>query len=295
MGQLTVPLGHATSKTTNFYYSFLVLSPPKRRAIRAVYAFARRADDLADDGMKPEAVRAGLERYREALDACYNIRDSNLHDPALRALAVAIQQFTIPRQPFDDLIRGFEMDLAMDGGGRGYRTFDELRGYCYHVAGTIGLICIEIFGYRNAGTREYAAELGTTLQLVNILRDLPADAGRGRVYLPLDDLAQFGVKLGQIASGEYNEAFINLMRFECARAEQCFASTRRLLPDEDRRSMIAAEIMAAIYWRVLKKIRRSQFKVFEQRIGLSRPQRLWTALSVYLGAEWFRPNSEPPA
>ncbi|MGH9454713.1 MAG: phytoene/squalene synthase family protein, partial [Terriglobia bacterium] len=216
--------GRTGSKTTNFYYSFLVLPPAKRKAIEAVYAFARRGDDLADEGMKPEAVRTGLARYREALDACYHGRGSSLNDPDLRALSVAIRQFAISRQPFDDLIRGFEMDLARDGCGHSYQTFDELRRYCYHVAGTIGLICIEIFGYRNPETRKYAVELGTSLQLVNILRDLHADAGRGRVYLPMDDLARFNVEPGQIASAQYNQAFVNLMRFECDRAEQCFTS-----------------------------------------------------------------------
>lgn len=282
----------AGSGATNFYYSFLVLPPAKRRAIEAVYDFARRGDDLADDGANPEAVRAGLSRYRHALDACYRNRAGFPLDPKLESLSQAVQRFKIPRQYFDDLIQGFEMDLDMDGRGRGYQTFEELRRYCYHVAGAIGLICIEIFGYRNPRTRQYALELGTALQLVNIMRDLHADAERGRLYLPLDDLARFGVKLDQIARAEYNEAFVNLMGFETARAEACFASSRRLLPDEDRRSMIAAEIMAAIYWKILKKIRRSKFNVLRRRIGLSRSQKLWTALSVYWGAEWFRSGHE---
>ncbi len=284
----TISRRRTGSAATNFYYSFLVLPPAKRRAIEAVYDFARRGDDLTDDGIEPQAVRAGLDRYRAALDTCYRDNPGLGIDPELESLAQAVQRFRIPRQYFEELIRGFEMDLVMDGRGHSYQTFEDLRRYCYHVAGTIGLICIEIFGYRNPRTRQYAVELGTALQLVNILRDLHADAGRGRVYLPLDDLAQFGVKFDQIARAEYSDAFVNLMCFEAARAEACFASSRRLLPAEDRGSMIAAEIMAAIYWRVLREIRQSKFNIFGRRIGLSRLQKFWTALSVYLGAEWFQ-------
>jgi phytoene synthase len=273
---------------TNFYYSFLALPPAKRKAIQAVYEFARWGDDLADDELEASVALAGLERYRQALDWCYRDRSQDGQRPELRELAQAVQSFKIPRQYFEDLICGFEMDLARDGRGRTYQTFEELRGYCHHVAGVIGLICIEIFGYRNPETRQYAMELGTALQLVNILRDVHADGRRGRVYLPLDDLAQFGIKPEQIARGEYSAAFQSLMQFECGRAEDCFARSRRLLPVEDRRRVIAAEIMAAIYWRVLKKIQKLNCNVFGGRIGLSRPQKMWTALSVYLGGEWFR-------
>ena len=280
--------GRAGSSTTNFYFSFLVLPPAKKKAIEAVYDFARRGDDLADGGAKPEAARAGLDRYRQALDSCFRNRDGFPDEPGLESLSRAIHRFNIPRQYFEDLIHGFEMDLVMDAQGCRYQTFEELRRYCYHVAGAIGLISIEIFGYCNPQTRKYAVELGTALQLVNILRDLHADAERGRIYLPLDDLTQFGVKFDQIARAEYNDAFVNLMRFEVARAEECFATSRHLLPAEDRRSMVAAEIMAAIYWSVLKKIRQSQFNVFQRRPGLSPIKKFWTALSVYLGAEWFR-------
>jgi phytoene synthase len=176
----------------------------------------------------------------------------------------------------------------MDLRGTRYRTFDDLAVYCYRVAGTIGLIAIEIFGYRNPQTREYALKLGTALQLVNILRDLQSDARRGRVYLPQEELERFGVRPEELAEGTYSAPFADLMSFQCERALHYFESARQLLPPEDRRSMVAAEIMAAIYWRLLRLIQRRAYKVFGERVRLSRTAKLWTALSVYLGAEWHR-------
>jgi phytoene synthase len=177
---------------------------------------------------------------------------------------------------------GLEMDLT----GARYRTFDDLAVYCYRVAATIGLISIEIFGYANPQTREYATKLGTALQLVNILRDLQSDARRGRVYLPQEELERFGVEAQELADGCYSAAFVNLMSFQCERARHYFDSARRLLAPEDRRSMVAAEIMAAIYWRLLESIERRGYNVFGEGVRLSRRAKLWTALSVYLGAEW---------
>ena len=174
-------------RATNFYYSFVFLPREKREAIEAVYAFARRGDDVADGDLAPLDATREIERYRKALDACYAdpTRDdrpgeANLAaDSSLRALSEAVRRYKIPRQYFEDLILGLEMDLRMDRGGVRYQTFDELAVYCYRVAGAIGLIAIEIFGYRNPQAREYAVSLGQALQLVNILRDVQSDARRG--------------------------------------------------------------------------------------------------------------------
>jgi phytoene synthase len=283
------------SRTSNFHYSFLFLPRAKRQAIESVYAFARRGDDVADGDLAPEAAAHQLAVHHQALDRCYSQPDrlepgsglSGLPEnakPEFRALADCIRRYSIPRQPFDDLILGLEMDLR----GTLYRTFDDLAVYCYRVAGTIGLIAIEIFGYRNPQTREYAVNLGTALQLVNILRDLQSDARRGRVYLPQEELKRFGVQPEHLAEGTYSAPFADLMSFQCERALHYFESARRLLPPEDRRSMVAAEIMAAIYWRLLRLIQRRAYNVFGQRVRLSKPAKLWTALSVYLGAEWHR-------
>ena len=272
------------ARVTNFYYAFVFLPREKRLAIEAVYAFARRGDDITDSGLDPAEAAAALVRYRQALDACYAQETSRLNTPELHALADAIKRFKIPREPFEDLILGLEMDLT----GTRYQTFEELSLYCYRVASTIGLICIEIFGYHNPRTREYAVNLGTALQLVNILRDLQRDAQRGRIYLPQEDLDRFGVRPAELLAAAYNDPFIELMQFECDRARHYFDLARQMLPAEDRQSMKAAEIMAAIYWDILKRIQKRCYNVFGKRVRVPRPLKLWTALSVYLGAEWHK-------
>ena len=260
-----------------------------------MYAFARRGDDVADGDLANEAATRQLALHRQALDRCYSRPErpqvgcglSGLPENTqaeFRALADCIRRYSIPRQHFDDLILGFEMDLR----GTSYRTFDDLSVYCYRVASTIGLIAIQIFGYRNPQTREYAVKLGTALQLVNILRDVQSDARRGRVYLPQEELERFRVQPEQLAQGSYSAPFANLMSFQCERALRYFESARRLLAPEDRRSMVAAEIMAAIYWRLLRVIRQRGYNVFGERVRLSRTAKLWTAFSVYLGAEWHK-------
>ena len=274
---------HFTSaRVTNFYYAFVFLPPAKRVAIEAVYAFARRGDDVADGDLSPSEAAAGLASYRKALDACYGAETDRLDAPELRALAEAIKRFQIPRKHFEDLILGLEMDLNQAR----YQTFDELSLYCYRVASTIGLICIEIFGYQNPRTRDYAVNLGTALQLVNILRDVQRDGQRGRVYIPQEDLDRFGVRPGELRAGAYNDPFIELMQFECDRARRYFDLARQMLPAEDRRSMRSAEVMAAIYWGILKRIQNRRYNVFGKRVRVPRPLKLWTALTVYLGMEW---------
>jgi len=269
------------ARDTNFYYSFVFLPAEKRRAIEAVYAFARRGDDVADSGLEPEAAGREIARYRQALDECYAGKGETRE---LRALAETVERFRIPRQPFEELILGLEMDLRTAR----YETFEDLALYCYRVASTIGLIAIEIFGYRNPRARDYAVNLGMALQMVNILRDLQSDARRGRIYLPREDLDRFGVRPKEILAGNFTDPFIELMQFECDRARHYFDLARQMLPLEDRRSMIAAEIMAAIYWRILKRIQLRRCNVFGDRVRLSRPLKFWTALSVYLGAEWHK-------
>jgi phytoene synthase len=271
-------------RVTNFYYAFIFLPPEKRLAIEAVYAFARRGDDVADSGLDPAEAAAGMARYRQALEACYTEDSRSLDTPELRALAEAIKRFKIPRQPFEDLILGLEMDLNRTR----YQTFDELSLYCYRVASTIGLICIEIFGYQNPRSRDYAINLGTALQLVNILRDVQRDAQQGRTYIPQEDLDRFGIRPGELLAGAYHDPFIELMQFECDRARHYFDLARQVLPPEDRRSMKPAEIMAAIYWGILTRIQKRCYNVFGKRVRVPRALKLWTALTVYLGAEWHK-------
>ncbi|MBI4165730.1 MAG: presqualene diphosphate synthase HpnD [Acidobacteria bacterium] len=272
---------HLTNaRATNFYYSFLFLTPEKRRAIEAVYHFARRGDDITDENLPVEEAARAIADYRAALDDCFRGQGST---PEVQALAESVARFKIPRQPFEDLILGLEMDLA----GRRYDTFEDLELYCYRVASTIGLISIEIFGYRNPSAREYAVNLGKALQLVNIMRDIESDGQRGRIYLPKADLDRFDLRPGEILQGRYGDPFIELMQCEGDRAQEFFSRARKAIAPEDRRSMLAAEIMGAIYWRLLGRIRARRYNVFGERVRVSRPLKLWTALSVYLGLEWF--------
>ena len=277
-----LPKRHFTSPaTTNFYYSFLFLPRQKRAALEAVHAFARRGDDIVDSGLAPERARQEIARYRQDLDECYQGRGTT---PELAALAESVQRYPIPRRHFEDLILGFEMDLATAR----YQTFEELAVYCHRVAATIGLISIEIFGYQNPRVRDYAVNLGTALQLVNIMRDVQSDGDRGRIYLPQEDLDRFGLRSVDIMARRYTDPFIELMQLEYDRACHHFSLARQMRPPEERRSMIAAEIMAAIYWQVLKRIQRRCYNVFGERVRLSRPLKLWTALTVYLGVEWYK-------
>jgi phytoene synthase len=286
------------SHVTNFYYSFVFLPREKRRAIEAVYAFARRGDDIVDGNLSAGEAARAIAEHRARLDVAYApAGGAGQAAPApevteeLRALAEAVRRFKIPRNYFDDLIAGLEMDLESRGLVR-YATFDDLARYCYHVAGTVGLIAIEIFGYRSPCARDYALNLGTALQLVNILRDVESDARRGRIYIPSEDLERFGVQPSDLERRLCDERFVKLMQFECARARGYFELARKNLAPEDRRSMIAAEIMGAIYWRILRRIVARGYKVFGERVRISRPQKFWTALTVYLGKEWFEEKSE---
>ena len=281
------PRRFTNARTTNFYYSFVFLPPEKREAIEAVYAFARRSDDVADSQLPAEEARRQLELCRQDLDRCYRAGGHPGPDltPELAALAEAVHRFSIPREHFEELLRGIEMDLSPQP----YKTFQDLSLYCYRVASTIGLISIEIFGYKNLLTRKYAANLGMALQLVNILRDLQSDARRERVYLPEEDLERFGVPPESFLEGKPGGRFAELMEFESERAHRYFALARQALPAEDRRSMVIAEIMGALYWQLLTRIRGRNYNVFGERVRLPRPLKFWIALSVFCGGSGYRP------
>jgi phytoene synthase len=190
----------------------------------------------------------------------------------------------LPKQPFLDLIDGMEMDLKWHS----YQSFADLREYCYRAASAVGLICIEIFGYESARTREYAVNLGLALQLTNILRDLKEDIARGRIYIPLEDLERFGYSERDLRANLYNAPFIELMKFEHARAASYFEKAAASLPDGDRASMFAAEIMGAIYKELLDQIPAVQFDVFRNRLTVSKSRRLRIAFSIWLKAKLQR-------
>jgi phytoene synthase len=260
---------------SNFYYSFLFLSKEKREAMYAVYAFCRSVDDVADGETSEREKQMLLDEWRRELVRCY---EGKAHHPITVKLAQSIQQFPIPREHFEELIAGVEMDLTHTR----YPTFRELYEYCYRVAGVVGLMCIEIFGYRNPKVKDYAINLGVALQLTNIMRDLKGDAERGRIYLPQEDLARFGYREEELLRGAYTPAFIELMCFAGNRARQYFHHARQLLTEEDRRSLIAAEIMGAIYYRLLETIEAERYRVFDRTITLPTSHKLWIALSIWV-------------
>jgi phytoene synthase len=263
---------------SNFYYAFLFLPKPKREALYAVYAFCRVTDDLVDEALSLSgAADTALERlkgWRAEVEACF--RGEATH-PVTQGLAQVIRDFGIPHAHIEELLNGVEMDLTRSR----YATFAELAQYCHRVAGVVGLMCIEIFGYRQPATRIYAEHLGTAFQLTNILRDLAADAERGRIYVPQEDLQRFGYSEQDLLERRMTPGFSDLMRFEVERARQFYAAARMHLPQEDRRSMLAAEIMGAIYSRILDQIEARRYDVFSRRIRLSDAERLWLALACW--------------
>ncbi len=252
---------------SSFYYAFILLPPERRRALHAVYAFCRFIDDIADD----EAIREPallLRRWREELDRVY----AGVPTRALsRALADSARRFTIPRDLFVEIIAGVEMDLSR----KRYQTFEELRPYCYRVASALGLICIEIFGYRNPSAKVYAENLGLALQLTNIIRDVGEDAARGRIYLPLEDLARFNVSEDEILGGVYSSNFVSLMDFEAKRAQELYAKAQSALAPEDRATLLTAEAMRLIYAALLERIMKSNYRVLDRRHSLSAPHKLY--------------------
>ncbi|HTG16012.1 MAG TPA: presqualene diphosphate synthase HpnD [Blastocatellia bacterium] len=265
----------ARAAASNFYYSFLLLPSAKRKAIKDVYAFCRLLDDIVDEDPTGRDPAAELQYWRDEIEGCY--QGCPLSDFGERLMG-SILEFTLPKQPFLDLIEGMEMDLRWHS----YQTFADLREYCYRAASAVGLICIEIFGYESARTREYAVNLGLALQLTNILRDLKEDIGRQRIYLPLEDLERFGYREQDLRANQYNAPFIELMRFEHSRARSYFIKAAASLPEVDRASMFAAEIMSAIYSEMLDQMPEIQFDVFRNRVSVTKSRRLRIALEIWL-------------
>lgn len=265
---------------SNLALAFVLLPRQKRDAMSALYAFCREVDDVADNESVPaEKRRAQLADWRaDVKRACEN---QPPQFPVNRELQPVIQQFHLPFELFDDLLKGCEMDL----GRNRYENFEALEKYCYHVASVVGLLSIEIFGYKNPATRDYAIYLGKALQLTNILRDVKIDAARGRIYLPLDLLRKFGVTPDEIFQSRYSDRFRNLCEFVAARGKDFYRQAQKTLPAEDRNSMVAAELMGSVYWKLLKQLEKKNFRVFDQPVRLSKRYKL---LLIFLA--WTRFN-----
>ena len=280
MGGLSRALQDGTragaSSGSSFHYSFTLLPREKRQGIEAVYAFCRVIDDAADEAAGDTGrAAAALALHRQEIGRCYTGTPTL---PVARSLQECIRRFAISRQPFDELLDGVEMDLRTFR----YATFDELRVYCYRVASTVGLICLSIFGCREARSSDYAVDLGIALQLTNILRDLRTDALRGRIYVPLEEIDRFGYSEAGLLAGVRNASFLALMRHQVDRARQHFESAARILPAGDRPRLLAAEVMGAIYRRLLRRIEAEQFSVFDRRINVPRLTQMSVALRAWM-------------
>lgn len=262
------------NKRSNFYYSFLFLPKLKREAINVVYAWCRVADDIVDEEENLSTKRQRLFQWAKEFEHGINGQSQYA---LVNKLAQIIARFNIPLHHFHDLMKGMEMDLLKTR----YRTFDELKTYCYHAASTVGLICTEIFGYKHEGAKEYAVNLGIALQLTNILRDVASDAKRGRIYLPEEDMEQFGYSEEELLASTYNDKFYRLMKFEAERAKQYFAEAMRHLSEEDKPLFIAALIMQEIYSQLLSDIERVEYNVFAHRVRISNLKKILITTNVW--------------
>ena len=271
------------SRDTNFYYSFLVLPPDKRRAIVAVWDFCRAVDDAADE---PASGLPAVElaKWRGEIAACYE--GGTPATPQGRALAPLVTRFRLPRPAFEAIIEGVEMDVGV----RRYESFEDLYQYCIRVASAVGLVCLEIFGYRDSGARQYATDLGVALQLTNILRDVAEDLRRGRVYLPQEDLRAHGVTEAELhresnrPDGTPQSARVTaLLRQQAERARDYYARADRELPHVDRRRLVAARIMGAVYRAILNRIETRNYDVFSSIVRVPRPRRALIAATTWLG------------
>ena len=250
-----------TSKS-NLALAFISLGRERRRDITTFYAFCRVIDDIADDlDLSVEEKRRRLSEWREWLRTPRPNESSFAVD--VRDLVV---KYALAPEMLEEIIVGVEMDLSI----KRYQTFDELRVYCYRVASAVGLVSIEIFGYRNPASKEYAIQLGLALQMTNIIRDVGKDLRADRIYLPQEDLARFNYSEQELQDRQYNGCFVQLMQFEAARARRFFARAAEVLPREDRRSMVAAEIMGSIYRGLLRRMELDKFRVFEREYGLNK-------------------------
>jgi 15-cis-phytoene synthase len=247
---------------SNLAFAFFSLPKATRQDITTFYAFCRQVDDAADDPEVPLSQRRHwLQGWRRWLVQAEP--DEPGFASELRAL---ISKYQIDRQLFEEILLGVEMDLEPVR----FQDFEALHRYCYRVAGAVGLVSIEIFGYRNAQCKEYARKLGTALQLTNIIRDVDKDLRNGgRIYLPSGELRMFGYSEEELRDRKYNSAFVRLMQFQAERAHSFFREATRLLPAEDRRSMVAAEGMRAIYFALLRRMEKDQFRLFDKTYRLN--------------------------
>lgn len=263
---------------SNFYYSFFFLPAARREVMYTVYAFCKEVDSAVDEAPPGSNPEEAINRWRAEVDAVYGGAPTH---PVAISLAGHVRMLGIPKEYFDELINGVEMDLTTTR----YVTFDELSRYCYRVACVVGLICLHIFGTRDPRAKDYAVNLGMAFQLTNILRDLGTDVDRGRIYLPQEDLLRFDYPVQHLLQKQQTLQFYTLMKFQCARAHEFYDKARTILehlPRTDRRALLPAEIMRGVYERILLRIERADYRVFDSRISLPTSSRITIAAGVWL-------------
>jgi len=260
----------AAQSGSSFYYSFRLLPDAKRRAITALYAYCREVDDVVDEVHEPSVAQAKLAWWRLEVARIY---DGTPQHPVGKALAPVVRAFGLERAHLETVIDGMAMDLAQSR----YADFSELERYCDRVAGVVGLMSAEIFGYEDPSTAGFARDLGVAFQLVNIVRDVGDDARRGRIYLPQDEIARFGVSPSSILRRQPEPGFPALMAFQGERARLWLDRAMAKLSPRDRRSQRASLAMAAIYRTLLDEIARDGYRVLERRVALTPIRKLWLA------------------
>ncbi|OGR89550.1 MAG: squalene synthase HpnD [Elusimicrobia bacterium RIFCSPLOWO2_01_FULL_59_12] len=262
----------ARQSGSNFYFSFFSLPKPQREAMTAVYAFCREVDDAVDHPQNDPHL--AVSRWRDEINQTY---DGKPTLQLTRSLQTAIEGFQLSKDYFDGILDGVAMDLRMNR----YPTFDALADYCYHVAGEVGLLCMEIFGYRSERLKSYAVKLGTAFQLTNILRDIKTDAARGRIYLPQEDLARFGVEEKEVLEGKMTPNFQRVMAFEARQARGYYHEASVLPTPAERPALRAAEIMRAVYENILDRIERRGYDVFSKPVRVPTPVKIALALKAW--------------
>lgn len=260
---------------SSFYYAFNLLPESKRDAMNVVYAFCRKTDDIVDETNDTQDVKYDkLRKWRREFERAFT---GHSESQLLNRLGKTISNFNIPLDPFFELIKGMEMDIQKDR----YKSFDDLQLYCYRVASTVGLMCIEIFGYKNPSTKKFAVDLGIALQLTNILRDIGKDVEQGRIYLPQEDLQRYNYSESEMMMKVYNDQFKDLMMYETGRAKRYFNSATSHLDLDDKKTMFAARAMQHIYYKMLEKIIAADYDVFNNNIKVSKFEKVGIALGVW--------------
>jgi phytoene synthase len=262
---------------SSFYYSFLFLPPERRRAITALYAFCREVDDTVDETIDGSVARIKLAWWRNEVAAMYDPAGVPTH-PVMLALRPHLAVYDLQQAHLQAIVDGMEMDLDQSR----YLDYPGLRKYCWHVAGAVGILSASIFGSTNPKTLEYAEKLGLAFQLTNIIRDVGEDARKGRIYIPVNELQQFGVTAADLLNARHSDKFAALMKFQADRAQATYDEAIAALPPEDRRAQRPGLMMAAIYRTLLDEIERDGFHVLNQRISLTPLRKLWLAWKTYV-------------